>query len=97
MINTWLLHILDELGYYVIFPVAIGQVLVTTNNTTTLGYTYDKHRLKNPPDVIYKLTHIVQIIIWDPSILAWDPALRGRVQPLQLPSPSMAFSGTNNQ
>ena len=42
MLRAWWLHILDGLGHYVIRQGAIEQVLVTTNNIMTPGYTYAK-------------------------------------------------------
>ena len=57
-IVLWL-HLIDVLVYYVICPGVIEQFLVITNNIMTIGYTYAKLRLKNPPDIFYKHTHIL--------------------------------------
>ena len=97
MLSAWLLHLLDGLGHYVILPGAIEQVLVTTKNITTLGYTYSKLRLKKHPGIFYKLTHTGRLIAWTPLILAWTLALRGRDLYLQRPIPPTTFSRTNNQ
>ena len=78
MFSVWWLHLLYGLGDYVIHPGAIEQVMVMTNNIITLGYNYSKGRINNPPNIFYKLTHTVQLIVWIPSRLAWTPALRGR-------------------
>ena len=78
MISAWWLHLLGVLMHYVIHPGAIEQVMVMTNNIITLGYNYSKGRINNPPNIFYKLTHTVQLIVWIPSRLAWTPALRGR-------------------
>ena len=48
MISAWWLHPLDRLVQYVIILGAIEQVLLTTNNIMTIGYTYTKLRLKKP-------------------------------------------------
>ena len=76
MLGAWWYHLLEVLVHYVICPGAIKQVLVMTKNSTTLGYTYSKLRLKNPPKIFYKLTHIGRLIAWTPSRLAWDTALQ---------------------
>ena len=62
MLSLWWLHLLYGLVNYVILPGAIGQVLLMTNNTMTLGYTYSKLRLKNLLDIFYKLAHNRRII-----------------------------------
>ena len=78
MLSKWWLHILYRLGHYVIHPLVVAQILVMTNNITHLCYTYSKCRLKNPPGILYKITHTGQIITWIPSRLAWTLALQGR-------------------
>ena len=75
MLNTWWLLLLDGLGHYIIHQGEIEQVLGMTNNIITLGYTYDKFRLNNPPEVFYKIIHNGRVISWIPSRLAWNPAL----------------------
>ena len=73
------------------------QVLLMTYNIMNLGYTYEKLRLKNIPDIFHKLTHIDPLIAWIPSRLAWTLELQGRNQsPLRL-IPPMPFSGMKNQ
>ena len=67
MISAWWLHLLNGLGHYFIRLDTIEQVLVMTNNIMTLSHTYSKLRLKKPPDIFYKLTHTVRIILWIPS------------------------------
>ena len=64
------LHLLDGLKHYIIHPGEIEQVLLMTNNIITLGYTYVKHRVNNPPDVFYKISHTDRLIAWIPSRLA---------------------------
>ena len=61
-LSVWWLHLLDGLGHYFIQPRAIGQLLVMTNNLTTFGYTYTKLRINSPPNIVYKLTHLVWIV-----------------------------------
>ena len=51
MISTWWLHLLGVIGHHVIRPGEVAKIMVMNNNTTTLGYTYAKHRLKKPPDL----------------------------------------------
>ena len=48
MLSAWWLHLLDGLGHYIIQTGAIAQIILMTNNTMTLGYTYSKLRLKTP-------------------------------------------------
>ena len=86
MLSALWLNLLDGLGHYVILPGAIGQVLATTNNIMTLGYTYAKQRLKKPPENFLKFWHIGRIIAWIPSRLAWNTSLRGRDRSLLRPS-----------
>ena len=50
MLITWWLQLMDVLGHYAIFPGAVEQVLVVTNNIMTLGCVYSKRRLMNPPE-----------------------------------------------
>ena len=66
MLSAWWLNLLEGLLHYVILLGSIEQVLVITNNITTLGYIYSNLRLKNPPDIVYKITHIGRIIAWTP-------------------------------
>ena len=51
MLIEWWLHLLDRLVNSVIRPEAVAEVLLMTNNTMTLCYTYAKHRLKKPPEI----------------------------------------------
>ena len=52
LVALWL-HLLDGLGHYVSHPEAIEEVLmITSNKIMSLGYTYDKRRLKKPPDIV---------------------------------------------
>ena len=71
MISSLWLHLVDVLENYVIYPVEIDQVLVMTNNITTLVYTYAKLRLKKPPENFHKLSHTGRIITCITSSLAW--------------------------
>ena len=75
MIIAWCLHLLYGLGHYVMHPGAVAQILMMTNNIMTLGYTYSKHKLKNPPDIFCQIAHISRLIAWIPSILSWTPEL----------------------
>ena len=59
MISAWWLHHLERLVYYV-------QFLVMTNNITTLGYTYNKRRLKKPSYIFCKIAHTSRLIEWIP-------------------------------
>ena len=61
------------LGNYVIHPGAVEKILVMNNKIMTLGYTYAKCRLKNPPMIFYEIAHIGKLISWTPSIY---PGLR---------------------
>ena len=81
------LHLLEGLGHYVISPWEIEKVLAMNNNIMNLGYTYSKRRLKNPPDIFYKLIHTGWIIVWIPSRLAWTLELLGRDQSLLCTTP----------
>ena len=51
MLSAWWLQIMDVLGHYLIHLEVMKQVLVMNNNIMALGYTYDKRRLNNPPDI----------------------------------------------
>ena len=75
MLSAWWLNILDGIGHYVIRPGEIYQIIMMTNNITTLGYTYDKHRIKNPPDISFQISHISQLIAWILSRLSWNLAI----------------------
>ena len=75
ILSAWWLHLLNVLGHYVIRPGEIEQFMVMNNNIMTLGCTYSKFRINNPPDIIYKLTYIGRIITWTPSRLYCAPAL----------------------
>ena len=66
MLSVWWLYLLYGQGNYGISPGAIEKVMEATNNIMNLGYTYAKRRLKNPPDIIYKGTHIGRLITWTP-------------------------------
>ena len=60
------MHLLDVLGHYVIFPGALIQILVMSNNTMTLYHIYAKYRINNPPDIFCKMAYIGRIIAWTP-------------------------------
>ena len=51
ILSAWWFNLLDGLGHYAIHPGAVARIRVMINNITTLGYTYAKRRLKNPPDI----------------------------------------------
>ena len=51
IISAWLFHLLYGLGKYIIRPGSFAQVLVIINNIMTVGYTYAKRRINNPPDL----------------------------------------------
>ena len=68
-----------------------------TNNIITLGYTYAKLRLKNPPDIFCKIAHIGRLIVWIPSSLFCTPTILGRVRSLINLIPPNTFTVTNNQ
>ena len=70
MISSWLLHLLDRLGHYVVHPGAIAKILMISNNIMSLDYTYAKRRFKNPPDIFCQISHISRLISWVPSILS---------------------------
>ena len=97
MIIEWWLHLLGGRVHYIILLGAVAQILGMTNNIMTLGYAYDKRRLKKPPDILCKIAHIGRIIAWILSRLAWNTELRGRDQSLLRPIPPKAFSRSNNQ
>ena len=61
MLGAWWLQLLDGLGHYVMCPREIEELLLMNNIITNLGYTYDKYRLKKPPEIVYKLTHTRRI------------------------------------
>ena len=91
------MHLLGGRVHYIILLGAVAQILGMTNNIMTLGYAYDKRRLKKPPDILCKIAHIGRIIAWILSRLAWNTELRGRDQSLLRPIPPKAFSRSNNQ
>ena len=39
MLSVWWLHLLYGLGHYIIHPGEVAQIMVSTNNIMTLGYT----------------------------------------------------------
>ena len=51
MLSAWWLQIMYVLGHNFIHLEVMKQVLVMNNNIMALGYTYDKRRLNNPPDI----------------------------------------------
>ena len=97
MLSAWWLHLLDGIGQYVIRPGETAHIIMMTNNIMALGYTYNKCRLKNLPNIFCKISHIRQLIAWVPSILSWTPALRGRELSLLRPSFPKSFTRTNKQ
>ena len=70
MLITWWLHLLVGLGHYVIRPGETVNILMITNNVMSLGYTYAKCRIKNPPDIFCQILHINRLIAWNPSRLS---------------------------
>ena len=58
MLSTWWVNLLDGLGHYVIRQVSIAQIIMMTNNITTLGYTYANLRLNNLSNTFYQIAHI---------------------------------------
>ena len=66
MLIPWWLQLIDGLGHYVIRQRKIELVMVMTNNIITLGYTYEKHRLKTPPGIFCNITQTVGLIEWIP-------------------------------
>ena len=75
MLSAWCLHLLDILGHYNTCPGAIVQIIMITNTIMTLGYTYYKCRLKNPPNIFFQIAHISRIIAWIPLGLSWTTAI----------------------
>ena len=73
--SSWWLQLLYGLGQYAIKPGAVAQLLVMTNNITTLGYIYAKRRLNKPPDIFCKISHIGRVIALILSSLAWNAEL----------------------
>ena len=67
------------------------------NNIMTLGYTYDNIRIKNPPDIFHKFSHIGPLIAWIFLRLTWTLSLRGRYRYLLRPSLPTELSGETNQ
>ena len=78
-------------------PGEVAQILIMTNNITTLSYTHAKLRIKNPPDILCEIAHIGRLIEWISSRLAWTYALLGRDLSLVRPSTPKDFTETNNQ
>ena len=97
MISVWCSHLLSGLGHYAIRPGYIAQVMVMTTNPMYLGYRYARHRIKNPPNIIFTLTHFGQINECTPSSLAWYQNLRGRDQALNRISPATVLVGIEDQ
>ena len=97
MISAWWLQLLNRLQHCVICTREIDQVIVTKNNIMALGYNYSKHRLKNPPGILHKLTHTGRVIAWIPSRLSWNQELWWRYRSIQRPRPPTKFTRTNNQ
>ena len=64
MLSAWWLHLLDGLGHYIIWSVAIACILMMNNNTMTLCYTYAKRRLKNLLGIFFQIAHIIRLILW---------------------------------
>ena len=97
MLITWWLHLMDGIGHYIIHLGSVAQILVTNNNVTTLGYTYAKCRLNNPPQNFCEIAHIDRLIAWIPSRISWISELQGKEQYLLRTSLPKEFSVTNNQ
>ena len=53
--------------------------------------------VQEAPVIVYKLTHIVQLVTWTFSRLSWDLSLQGRDQSLNIFIPSTDFIRMNNQ
>ena len=85
ILGAWWLHLLDGLGHYVIYLVEIAYILIMTNNVMTLGYSYAKRRLKNPPNIFYQILHISRLIAWIPSILPGLLRYEGWTDPYCVP------------
>ena len=58
MLSAQWWHFLYGLGHYIIFLGAISNTIIIANNFMTLCYTYNKRRLKNPPDIFCQISHI---------------------------------------
>ena len=58
ILSAWWLQLLERLGKYVIQPGSFEHIMVMNNNIVNLGYTYVKHRLKNPPDILSKIAQV---------------------------------------
>ena len=78
IISVWWFHLLYRLGHYAIRLGEVENFLLITNNIMNFGYTYAKCRLKNPPDIFCKISHIGRIMAHIPSRLSWTLALQGR-------------------
>ena len=85
MISAWWSHLMGVLGHYVICLGVVKQIFLMTNNIMILGYTYDKSRLNNPPNVFCQIACIIRLISYIPSRLSWDMTLRGGDQYLLRP------------
>ena len=88
------IHLLIGSGNYVIQPGAIEQILVMTTKLTTLSYSYNICRIKNPPIIFFTINHFRRLITWVPSRLAWAIDFWGRHQYLNIIIPSTLFTGT---
>ena len=97
ILSAWGLHLLDGLEHHFVWSGLIKQVMVMTNNLTILGYKISKCSLKNPPNIVYTLTHTCQIVTWNPSRLSWALDLWGRDQSINCFRPCTTFTSTNNQ
>ena len=97
MISTRWLHLVDGLGHYSICLGSVAYIMVMTNNIMTLGYTYAKRRLNNPPKNFCKIARISRLIAWAPSRLAWIQSLWGRDLYLLRYSLPKEFSRNNKQ
>ena len=96
IIARWL-HSLDGILHYIKRPGEVAKILVMTNNITELGYTYANRRLKNPPGVFCKISHIFWLMAWIPSRLAYNPVLWRMDRSLLCTILPKDFNGTNNQ
>ena len=91
------MHLIKGMGHYTIRLGEVTQVIIITNKTMTLGYTYTKRKLKKPLNIFCKISHISLLIAWILSRLSWTPALQGRDQSILSTSLPTVFAGKNNE
>ena len=59
IISAWRMRFLEGLGHYKILLGKVKKVMAMTTSTMDIVYTYDRHRLNNPPEFFVIINHLL--------------------------------------